>query len=417
MAGTLGPPTDSAGLPRRTCGRVPPARRHTAGTHGRPYLQQVHEDPPGRSRNLRIARVAGVPVLLTPSWFLLAALVVVVYGPALAGRGTAAEGYAAAAGFAVLLLLSVLLHEIGHCLVARALGLRVRSITLTFLAGLTEVVDAPPTPARAGAVSVAGPLVSALLAVVCAGVAFVLPPGTAGRLAALAALTNTGLAIFNLLPGLPLDGGGVLRAVVWRVTGDRSRATVVAAQTGRVLGIVVVPLFVLGGVRLVGGDLSVVGAVSGALVALFVYSGATGALAQARVEQRLSAVSAGALGRPALLVAPRVPLSEALRRAAEAGLLAMVVVDDSGTPRAVVSEAAVRAVPEQRRPWVDVGDLARPLADELGLDPGLSGEDLLDAVRRTPASEYVVTAATGPRVLVTADLERAAAGRPVSAVA
>ena len=388
------------------------------------------QDPPApdpgdagadRLSGLRIGRLLGVPVLLSPSWFVLAALVVLSYGPTLGPASAPARGYAAAAGFALLLLLSVLLHEAGHCVAARALGLRVRSITVTFLAGLTEVVDTPATPGRAATVSVAGPLVSAGLTVVGALAAALAEPGTTLRaVLALIAVTNAGLAVFNLLPGLPLDGGGVLRAGLWRLTGDRHRATVLAAQAGRGIALAVVPLLVLGAGRLLGSRVTVLGLASGVLVALFVYGGATAALRRAQVEGRLEQVTAGALARPALLVAGGLPLADALSRAHEHDLHAMVVVDDTGRPLGVVSETAVRAVPGARRPVVPVGDLARPLHGGLVLDPGLSGEALLDAVRRTPAAEYLVASRTPPyelRVLSTADLDRAAAGRPLPAVA
>jgi len=365
-----------------------------------------------------VGRVGEVPVLLSPSWFLLAAVVVVTYGPALGSADAPGRGYAAAALFAVLLLLSVLLHEIGHCLTARALGLRVRSITITFLAGLTEVVDPPRTPGQAGAVSVSGPLVSAGLTGLAYAGTLAAGPGTLTRsVLSLLALTNGGLAVFNLLPGLPLDGGGVLRAAVWRVTGDRQRGTVVAAQSGRVVAVLALPLAVLVVVALLGGRVTVLGGVSFLLVAGFVYAGATAALRGARVEGRLAGVSAGALARPAQLVEGRLPLAEALRRTHAAGRYAIVVVDDQGRPQALVSEAAVAAVPEQRRPYVDVLSMTRPLEDGLVLDPGLTGEQLVEAVRRTPAREYLVPTAEGPRVLVVSDLERVAAGQPGAVVA
>ena len=374
--------------------------------------------PPARSRALPVGRVGGVPVLLSPSWFVLAAVVVVTYGPALGSRAEPARGYAAAACFAVLLLVSVLLHELGHCLTARLLDLRVRSITVTFLAGLTEVVDAPRTPGQAYAVSVSGPLVSLLLTgALVAGMQVTEQGSLVRAVVGLLALTNGGLAVFNLLPGLPLDGGGVLRAAVWRLTGDRQRATVVAAQSGRVLAVVAVPLAVLVVVTLLGGRLTVLGGVSGLLIAAFVYAGATAALRGARVEARFAGVSAGALARPAEQVEARLPLAEALRRTREAGRYAIVVVDAQGRPQALVSEAAVAAVPEQRRPYVEVSTMARPLEDGLELDPALSGDALVEAVRRTPAGEYLVRAADGPRVLVAADLEQVAAGRPLPAVA
>lgn len=364
---------------------------------------------PARTRALRVGRVLGVPVELAPSWFLLAAVVVVSYGPALGRQGAPARGYAAAAAFALLLLLSVLLHEVGHCVAARLLRLRVRRITVSFLAGLTEVTDPPPTPGTAYAVSIAGPLVSVLLTGIGVAVAQAMPAGGQARSVAwLFALSNGGLAAFNLLPGLPLDGGAVLRALIWKLTGDAATATVVSAQVGRALAVAVVPLAVLVA-PLVGARLSIAGVVISAFVALFLYAGATASLRTARVERRLRGLVAAALARPALAVPATLPLAEALRQAHTAGLHAIVVVAGDGRLQAVVSEAAVTAVPEHRRPWIAVGDLARPLEDGLLLDPGLAGAGLAEALRRTPASEYVVRGSE-PRVLVAADLARVSEG-------
>jgi Zn-dependent protease len=164
---------------------------------------------------VRLGRVLGVPVFVAPSWFLFAAFVVLTYGPALAEEQGRARAYTAAAAFAVLLLGSVLLHEVGHCLVARAFGLPVRRITVTFLAGLTEITSPPQTPAREYAVAVAGPMVSLLLAGLGFGSLPLLDEGSLVRLLMeILAVTNTAVAVFNLLPGLPLDGGRVLRAAV-----------------------------------------------------------------------------------------------------------------------------------------------------------------------------------------------------------
>ncbi len=368
-------------------------------------------EAPAGVRVLQVGRLLGVPVQLSPTWFLLAALVVVAYGPALAPRDEPVRGYLAAAVSAVLLLVSVLLHELGHCLAARLLGLRVRRVTVSFLAGVTEVLDPPSSPGRAYAVAAAGPMVSLLLTGVGVAASQALPDGTARAVVTVLALSNAALTVFNLLPGLPLDGGAVLRAAVWQVTGDPVRGTVVGAQAGRVLGAVVVPGVVLVGAPLLGAPLSVVSVGTGALVAGFVFLGADGALRASRVEQRVVGVSAASLARPALPVAEDLPLAEALRRAHAARLHAMVVVDGAGRALAVVDEAAVTAVPEDRRPWVSVGALARTLEPGLLLAPDLAGPDLLEAVRRVPASEYVVADATSaPHVLAADDLARRLTG-------
>ena len=119
---------------------------------------------PEHAPGLRLGRVLGVPVYIAPSWFLLAALLVLALSPPLVDSLGATQAYVVSGSFAVLLGLSVLLHEIGHCVVARAFDLPVRSITITFLAGFTEITKPPQTPGREYSVAVAGPMVSLLLA-------------------------------------------------------------------------------------------------------------------------------------------------------------------------------------------------------------------------------------------------------------
>ena len=375
--------------------------------------------PPPALRGLRVGRVLGVPVLVSPSWLLFAAFVVFSFGPVLARQYGTERGYIGAGAFAVLLLLSVLLHEIGHCVVARAFDLPVRSITVTFLAGLTEITEPPQTPAREYAVAVVGPMVSLLLAGVgWAGRDLFAPGSLPFLLMTIVAASNGLVAAFNLLPGLPLDGGRVLRAALWRITGDPDRSTRAAAWAGRVVGVVVVPVVLLAVLPAVGlSELSVGTVLFAGLVSAFVYAGATATLQQARLVSRLPRASVAGLARPAIAVSADLPLAEAVRRAQSADVRAVVVVDGTGRPSAVVSEAAVKATPEDRRPWVPVSSVARSLQDGLLLDPSLAGERLLDAMRRTPASEYVVVdpaadsddPAAGLRVLVAADVAAAVA--------
>lgn len=359
---------------------------------------------------VRIGRVLGVPVLVSPSWLLFAAFVVLIYGPALSDRFGPTRAYIGAVSFAVLLLLSVLLHEIGHCVVARAFGLPVRSITVTFLAGLTEITEPPQTPAREYAVAVIGPMVSLLLAGVgLATVQLFEPDSLPYLLAAIVALSNGLVAGFNLLPGLPLDGGRVLRAAVWKLTGDPEKSTRVAAWSGRGVAVVAVPGLLLGVLPAVGvTSLDVTTVIFTALIGAFVYAGASASLQRSRLVERLPRASVAALARPALEVPADLPLAEAVRRAHESGARAIVVTDSAGRLQAVVSEAAVLATPEERRPWVTVGTVSRSLEDGLVLDGALQGEELLAAMRAFPASEYVVRDPAGQvRVLVTADVAQA----------
>lgn len=363
-----------------------------------------------RPSGLRIGRVLGVPVYVMPSWFILAALVIVVLSPPLIDSIGATQAYVTTASFAALLGISVLLHEIGHCVVARTFDLPVRSITITFLAGFTEITRQPQTPAREYAVAVSGPMVSLLLAGIGVGLLPLFDEATvASRVVENIAIVNGLIAAINLLPGLPLDGGRVLRSIVWRLTGDDEKATRAAAWSGRVVAIVVLPVLLLGVLPALGyGDAGPVSIVFAGLIAAYVYTLATAVLKRSQATSRLPLVSVAALARPALKVPSDLPLAEAVRRAQAAGVRGLVVVDSADRLESVVSEAAVIATPEQRRPWVTVGTLGRRLEPGLLLDPTLAGQDLLLAMGATPATEYVtqdpVTGAVG--VLSSEDVGR-----------
>src|SRR5262249_46641006 len=164
------------------------------------------------------------------------------------GLVTAVPGtlrYVVAAAFVVLLYASVLVHELSHSVVARGFGLPVRRILLYPLGGFSEIEREPPTPGREFLVSAAGPAVS--LALAAGGYALYRggnPHGVLRVLLFQLIVANVLVGIFNLLPGLPLDGGRMLRAGVWKLTGRPGQATVVAAWAGRVLAVavLVIPL-------------------------------------------------------------------------------------------------------------------------------------------------------------------------------
>jgi Zn-dependent protease len=359
---------------------------------------------------IRLGRVVGVPVHIGPSWFLMAALVTVAIAQTLTDSFGATQAIVIGASFAILLGLSVLLHELGHCFVARALGLPVRSITIGVMGGATQVGEAQ-TPAREYAVAIAGPMVSLLLAGTGVGLRPLFDDDSlSGRLVDNLAITNGLIAVFNLLPGLPLDGGRVLRAVLWRLGGDPLRATRAAAWAGRGVALVVVPLVFVVALPAAGLD-SDYGTrlLWSALIGGYLYALATFALKQSQAMSRLPKVTVTALARPALRVPADMPLAEAVRRAHGANARGLVVVDAADRIEAVVSEAAVIATPEHRRPWVTVGSLSRRIDPGLVLDVHLGGEALLNAMQAHPAAEYVTQdPATGEvRVLSADDVAKA----------
>lgn len=174
---------------------------------------------PGRM----VGRVLGTPVYVNPSMLLLALVVTVVYG-GYAATELGLPGpfaYAVGFGFVVCLLGSVLLHELGHALTARRFGIGVRGITLELLGGWTEMDRDAPSPRVDALVSLAGPAVSLVLGGLATGAALLLPDRTiAGEIAFQLAASNVIVAVFNVLPGLPLDGGRALRALLWAVFKD-----------------------------------------------------------------------------------------------------------------------------------------------------------------------------------------------------
>ncbi len=360
---------------------------------------------------MRIARPFGIPVYISPYWFLIAGLFVFLYARGLVQSVPDTLRYPVAAAFVLLLWASVLVHELSHCVVARAFGLPVRRILLYPLGGFSEIEREPPTPGREFLVSAAGPAISLALAAVGYALTRVVHGGVPRVLVVQVVVANLLVGIFNLLPGLPLDGGRMLRAGVWKVTGRPGQATVVAAWAGRVLaiGVLVIPLAFY---ARAGGGIQVFDVVWLAVIAAFMWSGAGQALRATRVRERLPALQARTLARRAIPIPASLPLAEAIRRADAAQARALVVVDHEDRPIAIVNETAVMATPPQRRPWIEAGTLARTIDPGLVLPADLSGMALIEAVRRTPASEYLLVEPSGQvfGVLATADLDHAFAG-------
>ncbi|HVU91419.1 MAG TPA: site-2 protease family protein [Jatrophihabitans sp.] len=349
----------------------------------------------GQDRSFVFARVAGVPVAVSPSWLLAGVLLCAVYGPilrdAVDGLGTGAA-YGAALGFAVLFGLCVLAHEAGHTLVSIRLGHPVRRIVLFALGGVSEMEHEPSRARDELLIAASGPLVSALLAT---GAGFAYDAAPAGQLlTALLGLlfwSNAGLAAFNLLPGLPLDGGRLVRAAVTGLGARPFTATRVAAASGRLIA---VALLVFGFVA----DRSAAGLAGGlftALVAGYLWFAAGQSVAEARIADRLPAISVPALLRPGLLVPGDLSVAAALERVWQAGVRGLVVVDGADRPVAIVDEARISAVPPEQRPWTPVFAVARPLAAGLTVPADLSAEDLLDRIRAAPASEYLAVHGDG----------------------
>lgn len=246
----------------------------------------------------RVGSVLGIPLWLDTSWFFIVIWFSLIESqdwrrsypewgaPLVWGAGLAA---------ALLLFGSVLLHELGHSVAAKLQGIEVSSIRLFMFGGVASIERESRTPGGAFQVAIAGPVVSLGLFAVLLGLAGTLPLGhPLGRMAANLAQINLVLAIFNLIPGLPLDGGQVLKAAVWKLTGDRQVGVLWAARVGQVLGWLAVGLGLLSVIVPSGGF----GGLWMALIGWFCISNAANYERLARLQSALLKITAGeAAGR------------------------------------------------------------------------------------------------------------------------
>ncbi|MFJ8601287.1 site-2 protease family protein [Streptomyces shenzhenensis] len=432
-----GPPDDSAAPPSPTPpeahdgtragrpdrGGSEPRAHAESGVgngHGKGQGQGKPERPKGPGGGLLMGRPFGVPVYVAPSWFLVAALITWVFGGQLDRvlPELGAARYLVSLFFAVAFYASVLVHELAHTVAAIRFKLPVRRIQLQFFGGVSEIEKEAETPGREFILAFVGPLLSLVLAGLFYLAMQPVEPGTVpGVLLAGLMISNLIVAAFNLLPGLPLDGGRMLRAVVWKITGRPMSGTVAAAWVGRALAIsVLIGLPLLNQSGALGSDAqdisgmdTVTDALLAAILAAIIWTGAGNSLRMARLREHLPELRARTLTRRAVPVETDTPLSEALRRANASGARALVIVDADGKPLSLVREAAIVGVPEHRRPWVAVSGLAQELTDGMRVSAELAGEDLLDVLRATPATEYLVVEKTGEiyGVLSAADVERA----------
>jgi Zn-dependent protease len=353
------------------------------------------EDRRGAPRRpgIPLGLVLGVPVFLHVSWLVLAVFVTLAYGQIVQARTDLSPpaAYLVGFGFVVCLVFSVLLHELGHALTARRYGIGVRGITLELLGGYTEMDGDAPRPRVELVVSLAGPAVSLLLGVLAAVATAVLSTDTlVGLIMFQVAAANILVAAFNSLPGLPLDGGRALRAVVWALRGDRHLGTLVAGWSGRVVAAVT-----LSGAALLyaAQALTLFGLVFMLIVAFTLWQGASASIRLARISARFPLIDVSRLARPVFAVPTGTPLAEAQRRAEEAGREAgaLGVADSTGRLVALVHPEAAAAVPVERRPWIPVDSVAHTVSDMSSIPVEMRGEAVVRVVQQNPGTEYLVT--------------------------
>jgi Zn-dependent protease len=352
---------------------------------------------PGRQgkRGVILGRFRGVPIEVMPSWLLVAVLLAAVYAPIIRGAVPSMGGvaaYVAGVGFAVLFGFCVLAHELGHTIVSLALGHPVRRVVLFALGGVSEIDGEPERGRDELLIAGTGPLVS----LVIAGVAWLgydaLPAGALPTaLLGLLSWTNLVLAAFNLLPGLPLDGGRLLRAVVCAFGARFVTGTRVAAWTGRAVAVAVAA----SGLAVPHGSAGPAAAVFGIGLGGYLWLAAGQSLKVAQLMDTLPDLAVGELVRPGMFVPSDLSVNEALRRVWDSQARGLVLVDPAERPTAIVDEVQIGAVPPERRAWTPVTAVARPLEPGLLVPDGIDAKALLRRMQTTPAHEYLVVRADG----------------------
>ncbi len=353
------------------------------------------------TRGWVVGHVAGAPVVLAPSWLIAVAVLTALSVPAariLTGLDGSAVWFVALA-FVVLLFVSVFLHELAHGLVARARGQQPHEFVLTLWGGHTAFGGAAPTPATTALVAIVGPVVNLVLAAVFGGTLLLdlVPRGTVlWALVWSGAVTNGFVGLFNLLPGLPLDGGRVLEAAVWAVTKNRYTGTVAAGWVGRVVAVAVVAWALLGPLN-AGAD-SFGEIIWAVLIGAFLWSGASASVRGARAQRNVDGVTLASVGRPVVTVGHGDSLAHAGAVAAAAGVQDVVVVAPDGRPAAYVDRTAAGSVPPQAAGSTPVTAVSVPLPVGATIDGALVGQALLNDLARATRLSPVVVALVDGRV-------------------
>ena len=349
--------------------------------------------------SVRLGTIAGAPVRLSWSWLLIAAVITLAFGPQIQRALPAIGGgaYAVALGYAVLLALSVLVHEAAHALTGRAFGQRTEEIALTLWGGHTQFRSPSARPLDTVLTAMAGPAANLVLAGLAHLAARAVPgPSVPALLLEVTVWANLLLAAFNALPGTPLDGGRMVESAVWAATGSRARGVEAAGWAGRVVAVGVLAA-VLGPPTLAGRapDLFVVLLV--AWVALTLWRGADDAVRHGRWSRRLEALRLEQVEAPAIALPEHLSVAEALAQA-DGGRRAVVAVDGAGRPRGVLDLTAAAGLTPARRTTTALAAVAVALAPEAVLvrdDVPAAGPDLAARLADPQTPVWVLTDAHG----------------------
>jgi len=286
---------------------------------------------------------------------------------------------------ALLLFVCVLLHELAHSLMALRNGLAVRGITLHVLGGVSQLAGEPPTPVAESVISIAGPLASFAIAAALWGVGTtgLLGPTWAGAIVTYLVLVNVAIGLFNLIPGFPLDGGRIVRAVAWWWTGNFARATVIASRTGRTVAFALIGL---GIVQTVAGAL--INGLWLAFIGVFLHRAASISLATADRSTSARTV-ADVMTRDVVTVPSTATLADVVEQFWRHHVTSFPVLEGA-TVVGVVSVHDIGTVAGARWEHTAVADAMRSLDDRLTIGPGASAADALHKAMTNRLGRLVV---------------------------
>ncbi len=314
-------------------------------------------------RTIPLGRVLGIPLELDPSWFLVLVLLTwtlaTSYYPAEFSGWPNVEYWILGAVTAVMMFACVLLHELGHSAVALRYKFPVRSITLFIFGGVSQIGGEPPSATAEFRIAIAGPAVSAALAAVFAGLRVVV--ASSAPLFALAeylAYINGSLALFNLVPGFPLDGGRVLRAIIWGATHSLRRATLIAANVGRGIAF----LFIMWGAwQILEGNIA-----DGLWIAFIGWFLESAAMSQVQEQTVQDILSGHRVWQAMDHSYAEIPAEASLQELVDTHILGSgqrtLVVEREGQVAGLLTLSQVREIPRSQWPYVKAAQAMTPIA-------------------------------------------------------
>ena len=351
--------------------------------------------------NLRVGSLFGIPFFINVSWFFVLALVTFNFGGGLAAQfpGLGIQAWSLGLVLGLLLFASVLLHELGHSFAAKQQGIGVNSITLFLFGGLASLEDEAKTPTGAFWIAVAGPLVSLALFALLTGVAGSgLAVGPMATIVGLLAYINLILATFNMIPGLPLDGGNVLKAAVWKITGNRYRGIRWASRMGQLIGWLAISL---GALSVLG--LSNIGSFWTLIIGWFLLQNAGQSAQSATIQEALSGLTAA---DAVLENSPIIGADNTLRELADVAVIAsgeaqwsrFLVQDAQAQFVGTIQLDALKTVPSSQWPDYQVGDFLQPTAKTIQVQSDQPLLEVMGQLEKQGVQALAVTRANGTLV-------------------